>query len=210
MKKVVAISLVLLGIVFLGWVWSTTSEPTQPITPAPVVQTPTQPVATQPISTTPALATYTNAKWGFEVKYPTGYEVEVDVEKVTELDFAIRKTGDKEEAKNTDGVCANCALILQVLPKFIGGSEDSAFKTPEDWVKFQRDGGLQKQKDRGLNFSQTTLAGKTAYYSAELEPGRKTYLIFVSNGVMYDRYDISAKGNDSNADTILSTFKFTK
>lgn len=149
----------------------------------------------------PALTTYANAKWGFEVEYPTGYEVKTDIEKTTELDLSIRKTDDPEEAKNRDGICAHCAFRLQVLPKFIGGSKDGDFKTPEDWIEFQ--------KGIGAIYSQTTLAGKVTY-SLELEPGRKTYLIFVSNGVMYDRYDISVKGNDSNADTILTTFKLTK
>lgn len=204
MKKVLAVSSILLGVVFLAGCGRRQTSQTQPTTLAPVTQWPAnnQPVASQPAPATSALATYTNVKWGFEVGYPTGYEVKTDTEKTTELDLSIRKIGDLEEFKNSDGVCANCAFRLQVLPKFIGGSKDGVFKTPEDWVKFQ--------KGIGASYSQITLAGKTAYTMAEQGTGRKIYLVFTANGVMYDRYDISVKGNDSDADTILPTFKFTK
>lgn len=210
-KSIVAILgviIILIGVIV--YFATTNNKESQPVAPAPVVQQPAQPVATQPAPTptVPTLVTYTNVKWGFEVGYPTGYEVKTDVEKATELDLSIRKIGDKEEAKNNDGGCANCALWLQVIPKFIGGSEKGAFKTPEEWIKFQKSGGLIGSG--GLNYLQTTLAGKIAYTINEQGTGRKTYLVFVADGVMYDRYDIGVKGNDSNADIILSTFKITK
>ena len=55
MKKVLAISSVLLGVVFLAGCGQQPVSQTQPTTPAPVAQTPTQPVATQPVPTTPVL-----------------------------------------------------------------------------------------------------------------------------------------------------------
>ncbi len=48
MKKVLAISSVLLGVVFLAGCGQQPVSQTQPTTPAPVAQTPAQPVATQP------------------------------------------------------------------------------------------------------------------------------------------------------------------
>lgn len=194
---VIAVTVVAVAIAVgvMGWLFMKKSQ-------APAPQTLTQSVTTKPVATTSTLATYTNSKWGFEVGYPTGYEVNTDAEKATELDLSIRKTGDIEEAKNSDGVCANCAFRLQVLPRFIGGTNDGDFKTPEDWVKFQK--GL------GSTYSQTTLAGETAYVITEQGTGRKTYLVFVTNGAMYDRYDISVKGNNSNADIMLQAFKFIK
>lgn len=55
MKKVLAISSVLFGVVFLAGCGQQPVSQTQPTTPAPVAQTPAQPVATQPAPTTPAL-----------------------------------------------------------------------------------------------------------------------------------------------------------
>ncbi|MFH1030127.1 MAG: PsbP-related protein [bacterium] len=72
MKKVLGISSVLLGVVFLAGCGQQPVSQTQQTTPAPATQTPitNQPVATQPASTDPTLATYTNAKYGFEFQYP--------------------------------------------------------------------------------------------------------------------------------------------
>lgn len=55
MKKVLAISSMLLGVVFLAGCGQKPVSQTQPTTPAPVAQTPAQPVATQPAPTTPVL-----------------------------------------------------------------------------------------------------------------------------------------------------------
>lgn len=194
----------LLGVIFLSGCSQQPVSQTQPKMPEPVSQNlaNTQPNPNTLTPITSDLTTYTNAKWGFEVGYPNGYEVKIDTEKAAELGLSIRKTGDPEEAKDSDGACAHCAFRLQVLPKFIGGSGDGDFKTPEDWIKFQ--------KGIGSSYSQIMLAGKVAYTITEQGTSRKTYLVFVANGTMFDRYDIGIKGDDSNADTILSTFKFTK
>lgn len=48
MKKVIAMSLVLLGVVFLAGCGQQPVSQSQPTTPAPVAQAPMQPVATQP------------------------------------------------------------------------------------------------------------------------------------------------------------------
>lgn len=151
-----------------------------------------------PESTTKSdLKAYRNEKMGFEVGYPEGYEVQADK---ADTDFSIRKIGDIEEAKNLDGVCGFCTLRIQIIPQFIGGSEKGDFKTPEEWVKFQN--------NIGNSFSKTTIEGKTAYaYSGDK---RKGYFIYIKNGAMYDRYDIELKSNDRVAETVLSSFTFTK
>lgn len=141
--------------------------------------------------------TYINKKWGFEIKYPAGFEAKIDSEEIN-LEFSIRKTNDPEEAKNSDGACSNCTFRLQILPSFIGLSNKvDLIKTPEEWIK--------DQKGMGSNYSQTIIAEKNAYKRM----GEETYFVFLKNGSMYDRYELSVKGNDNNANTILSTFKFT-
>ncbi len=77
MKKVLAISSVLLGVVFLAGCGQQTVSQAQPKTPAPVAQTPTQPVATQPApaETQPAQGVvYLNTQYGFQLTLPRGWE----------------------------------------------------------------------------------------------------------------------------------------
>ena len=70
MKKVITISSVLLGVVFLAGCGQQPVSQTQPTTPAPVAQTPTQPAPVISIT-----KTYANAKYGFEFSYPNEFEV---------------------------------------------------------------------------------------------------------------------------------------
>lgn len=155
-----------------------------------------------PTPITKSTQVYQDYVRGFSFEYPSGYEVKVDVEKAEELDLSVRKIGDQEEAKNIDGVCADCTFRLQVLSKFIGGSGKGDFKTPGDWVKFQQ--GI------GARYVQSTVAGDTAYALTEQESGRTTHLIFRANGSLYDRYDLEVESGNNAANTILTTFKFTK
>lgn len=72
MKKVLAISSVLFGVVFLAGCGQQPVSQTQPTTAEPVVQTPTQPVTTQPVpaSETANWQTYTSAKSAFSISVP--------------------------------------------------------------------------------------------------------------------------------------------
>lgn len=75
MKKVLAISSVLLGVVFLAGCGQQPVIQTQPTTPAPVAQAPAQPVATQPAPATLIQENvYTNAQYGFQLTLPKGWE----------------------------------------------------------------------------------------------------------------------------------------
>src|SRR5262249_24921521 len=147
------------------------------------------------------LKIYSNAKWGFEIKYPSDYETKTDSENTAGLGFSIRKINDQEEAKNSDSACSNCVFKLAVLPNFIGATDKGSFKNPEEW--------LNDQKKIGQNYSQTTVANTYTAYLFE-DQGRKNYLIYhqnVNKGVtMYDRYDLSIKKNDKNGEIILSSF----
>ncbi|OGF28273.1 hypothetical protein A2477_00425 [Candidatus Falkowbacteria bacterium RIFOXYC2_FULL_47_12] len=75
MKKLLAISSVLLGVVFLAGCGQQQTSQIQPTTPAPVAQTPEQPVATQtaPIDETSSWQTYSSVALGYEIKYPKNW-----------------------------------------------------------------------------------------------------------------------------------------
>jgi len=91
MKKVLAISSVLLGVVFLAGCGQQPVSQTQPTTSAPVATQPpinqnqqiiqpttgqvTQPDTTNLNNETASWKTYTNSKSGFEVKYPNTWKV---------------------------------------------------------------------------------------------------------------------------------------
>ncbi|MEI7425465.1 MAG: hypothetical protein WCK16_00870 [Candidatus Moraniibacteriota bacterium] len=85
MKKVLAISSVLLGVVFLAGCGQQPVSQTQPTTPAPIVKQPatTPPVATQPAPTTPAVT-----QNYIEVK-ELGFKIPVDASSANEITYKI-------------------------------------------------------------------------------------------------------------------------
>ncbi len=139
--------------------------------------------------------TYSNPQWGFEVSYPIGYEAKTFVENSNELSLSIRRVNDSEAIKNQSGT-----LQLDVLSRFIGEADKGKFKNPEEWVKFQ--------ETIGTNYLPTTVAGQAAYFFNDVEAGTTTYLIFLKNGDMYDRYELKVKEIDPQAQTIFSSFQF--
>jgi hypothetical protein len=77
MKKVLAISSVLLGVVFLAGCGQQPVSQTQPTTLAPLGQqsTANKPITTQPTPTAPVKeAIYTNTQYGFQFTLPEGWD----------------------------------------------------------------------------------------------------------------------------------------
>lgn len=108
MKKVLAISSVLFGVVFLAGCGQQPVSQTQPTTPAPVAQAPAQPVATQPAPTTPASTqNYIEVK-EFGIKIPVSAEMNGDISyKVSGQAghfFSKKLSAINKECDNKDGI----------------------------------------------------------------------------------------------------------
>lgn len=87
MKKIVTLSSVLLGVVFLAGCSQQPVSQTQPTAPDTVAQTPTQPVVTQPAPSTPAVTqNYVEVK-EFGIKIP------IDSAMVGDLAYTFKKAG---------------------------------------------------------------------------------------------------------------------
>lgn len=187
--------------------FATINKASQPVAPAPkVAQQPvptpaTQPVApvVQPVDEFASWQTFTDAKLGIEVKYPSGYVAKIGDEKKTFDPSFYISNPSKVEVK---GISHNYAFELNINSNFIGGTDGRA-KNPTEWLAIQ--------KESGDNFTKTIVGGQTAYVKDNKSGGvdSKEYAVFLSKGTMYDMYQIIIRKDDAG-EKILSTLKFTK
>jgi hypothetical protein len=185
MKKVLAISSVLLGVVFLAGCGQQPVSQTQPTTPAPVVQKPAQPV-----DETASWQTYSNAKLGFEAKYPKDWQtmslaydfqgISFSKDGNTSI-FSIVYHKDINDMSSGPGV---------VLKSFDDLKNDTLYKDAKD-ISFLGNKAISATFiNSNINLSET--------------------MIFVSkDGTIYE---ISYDDNNATdiSKQILTTFKFTK
>lgn len=73
MKKIVTLSALSLGVLFLAGCGQQPVGQTQQTTPTPVAQTPVQPVATQSVDDTIDWKEYSSTNFGISFKYPSDY-----------------------------------------------------------------------------------------------------------------------------------------
>ena len=121
MKKVLAISSVLLGVVFLAGCGQQPVSQTQPAVPVPVAQTPTQPVATQPAPTTPAVT-----QNYIEVK-ELGFKIPVDASMIGDLTYRVSGQGVAFFSKTLSNINKACndAVGIVHVSKILGKSSDN-------------------------------------------------------------------------------------
>ncbi len=212
MKKVLAISSVLLGVVFLAGCGQQPVSQTQPTAPAPVAQTPTQPVAnnqTVPADTSNWKA-YSNNTYNFSLKYPANLSVREaphskELMKAEIIDESVGHTFfDLSIAKNPQAEVVNTGLGLTVQKL-----EDTEFLFPEKiegQISRQETtiGGVEavKYTYKGLAYSEDEKQNEDAV-NVEYEVSNNGYV-----------YSIASFGSDPSyatlLDQIVSTIKFTK
>jgi hypothetical protein len=186
MKKVLAISSVLLGVVFLAGCGQQPISQTQP-TPVPVVQQPTQPIATpmtptqsQPIQD----ASYTNAKYGFGLTLPDRWKDYKTKEVGNSITFSLKLT---TPIVSDDGIKQEYGDIFIII----------AF-SPADWTKNQKanDPSVSNYIARNNNYV-------FGYIMGQDDEGYVGFHEVVPNMIYQGPfYDVR--------NTIIPSFKFTK
>ncbi len=146
MKKVLAMSSVLLGVVFLAGCGQQPVSQTRPTTPAPVAQTPTQPVATQPaqqpVASNPAenKIVYTNNEYKFKIALPEAYK-EYRIEEIIDKDAENAK--DASVARSIKEWVINIKTTAkEFAPEYYEASFIIAVQKADIWDKTPDCAGL--------------------------------------------------------------------
>lgn len=214
MKKVLAISSVLLGVVFLAGCGQQQTSQTQPTTPVPVAQQPaTNPPATiQPAPTTTNITpvpanwiTYTDSRYGFELRLPSkpakqaSFVGSVTASGKTYQTIQLTDTGANEDAVG--------GLTIKIIKAWSNTSVDPY-------------GNTQYPSEPQINLN--GIAWNVFYNPKQDLAGCEgaTFQTLMPNGkdmIVIDKGDSTqCPGNSAKSPSIaflkqaLSTFKFTK
>ena len=187
MKKVLAISSVLLGVVFLAGCSQQPVSLTQPTTPAPAAQTPTPPVVTQPEPISPANTSkiYSSQKYGFEFQYPY------------DLMITSASTENKVIISGEDSGHWIYSVKIEnnsdklTLEKILAKEVTSIKKIVSDIII----DGVPAKRYSISNYG---------------DYGNASVIIIVRNNILTISGDDSSSSNKTNFEALFSTFKFTK
>lgn len=210
MKKVLAISSLLLGVVFLAGCSQQSTRQTQPTTPVPVAQTPTQPVAVQPAPTTPSVdetaswQTYKNDEYWFEFQYPSYLNIVSNISTFT-VSITTLSNGTKGgNLKNED-------IVLSIRFAIKAINLDTELNQIKSMAK---DGGATISR-----YKELSIDGFPSIQQLEdvkvSDPGCY-WSTYIKKDDRYDKITLmSAKCDtitnvEDDYSKILSTFKFTK
>lgn len=212
MKKVSALSLALIGIVFLAGCGEQPLSQTQSTTPAPVAQAPAQPVANN--QTAPAdisnWKSYSNNTYNFSLKYPANLSAgesqhSKELMKTEIIDESVGHTFfDLTIAKNPQAEVVNTGLGVTVQKL-----ENTKFLFPE-----KIEGQTSRQETTIGGVKAVKYVYKISSYSEDGKQSENTinteYEV-ANNGYVYS---ISSFGSDPSyatlLDQVVSTIGFTK
>lgn len=175
MKKIIAISFVLFGVIFLTGCGKQPIKQDQPTASVPVVQKQTQKqavdkqVTIQPINKTTSLQTYSNAKFGFEINMPIDwdYVVQNNTSDVFN-EFLFPKKGNENIVNAT-----NPALEIGKVPEYL--ELNSLIIGAENYKDFNLKGyvarGFGKYEEELVNWEEkVTTQGRPVYfYTAKIK-----------------------------------------
>lgn len=169
MKKVLATSSVLLGVVFLAGCGHQPVNQTQPTTPAPVAQTPTtnQPVSNIPVTNdSSAMKTYSSQKYGFSLSYPGNYKIkETNYEQEPQPGGVIHvvQLGDESVTDlDVDFEKGIMVYVAKIEKGSANGTDSLAAPNGMDPVS-QKDTMLDGQKARIYNNGEVYTVAKNGY-----------------------------------------------
>ncbi|MDQ1283737.1 MAG: hypothetical protein QG620_85 [Patescibacteria group bacterium] len=204
MKKLLAMSSVLLGVVFLAGCGQQQTSQTQSATPAPVAQQPatTQPPATQPGQTNNVTSvpsdwkTYSDQKYAYQFQYPNDWNLVGDSGSDPD---GYNVTVWQGEGFNKDNI--------QIVKVMYGTNADGTINNRESYLKMLTIG----------NYSKISVAGGQGYYSVNETkngPSPSVYLvgdkeIFLMNFNIFDSKKTSLASAEKLFKQVIGTFKFT-
>jgi len=137
---------------------------------------------------------YNNTQQGFQVRYPTEYEIfwDDEISQNEGAPFTIRKIGSRK---------GDYVFGFDNLPNFLGG-DTGKMQTPEEWN--------DNQIRLGNGHTKKVIDGHIVYMSKYGADGSATHFRFVKNASTYDMNWFFIYGNEGIGDKIFTTLKFVK
>ena len=201
MKKIITLSSLLLGVVFLAGCGQQSVSQTQLTTPAPIAQK-----STQPIGGVNLANTFTDETIGFEIKYPIdwigGKKIEDKENKLSSVLFGTEDASATVYIKKYEGVDPNKFDGYVQATKKEMSTDGGRIYDEKDFVYTLADGSTSIGKQFSIENSNMKTDGKGWF--AALSYGKSLITL------MYTGKDENYTSNLNIAKSMLDSLKITK